>query len=583
MRKTNKFFIRTFVAVLILAFMCSGISLYDVAAKSDNASENNSISVQDAEKDKSKTENTQDTVAADAKAGEQKQKSEAKEKKEPKKAEKPAARRAPVGKKYKLEFDFDMAEKPGGAHAMPGALGQMPEADAAWKNIKISVTDSKNNKKQVSDVIDFHYHRSVDGEYPEGEEVTIEVDTSTLPEGYHLSYTVARESTYFHVIEGGYNIFKVKIDRFTRCRIALGFIDVGFNLKGGNINGNETNIYKRVKKDNTVDFPADPEKANLTFAGWYTETTQGKMYLWQSDYKFSDYNRDWSAYNDPAVDPLYDGVFLLRALWKAKVDFDSNGGSAVDSQNIREGEKAKKPNNPSKKYAEFIGWTDESGNSFDFEKPIMKHMKLTAKWNDYKMPVPKDIVVDKGAEVTPDSLIGNKEEMPQNTEFKFKTPVDTNKTGTQKVVVTVKYPNGDVKDVTAKVTVKSKSEELYKVTFDLNGGNFDGKTEAIVKEYKPGSEISILKAPVRKGYKFLYWKGSKYYPGQKYTVKGNHTFVAQWEKVGASNGANGNGKMPNNRGKSPATGDYTDVFMYLSILTLAGTALIAAMRKKTIK
>lgn len=104
MRKTNKFFIRTFVAVLILAFMCSGISLYDVAAKSDNASENNSISVQDAEKDKSKTENTQDTVAADAKAGEQKQKSEAKEKKEPKKAEKPAARRAPVGKNTSLSL-----------------------------------------------------------------------------------------------------------------------------------------------------------------------------------------------------------------------------------------------------------------------------------------------------------------------------------------------------------------------------------------------------------------------------------------------------------------------------------------------
>lgn len=158
MKKTNKFFIRTFVAVLILAFMCSGISLYDVAAKSDNASENNSISVQDAEKDKSKTENTQDTVAADAKAAEQKQKERSQkgleEKKEPKKAEKPAARRAPAGKKYKLEFDFDMAEKPGGGHAMPGALGQMPAADAAWKNIKISVTDSKNNKKQVSTIND---------------------------------------------------------------------------------------------------------------------------------------------------------------------------------------------------------------------------------------------------------------------------------------------------------------------------------------------------------------------------------------------------------------------------------------------
>ena len=42
--------------------------------------------------------------------------------------------------------------------------------------------------------------------------------------------------------------------------------------------------------------------------------------------------------------------------------------------------------------------------------------------------------------------------------------------------------------------------------------------------------ISIHKAPTREGYTFTYWKGSSYQPDDKYTVKGSHTFTAQWEK-----------------------------------------------------
>lgn len=43
---------------------------------------------------------------------------------------------------------------------------------------------------------------------------------------------------------------------------------------------------------------------------------------------------------------------------------------------------------------------------------------------------------------------------------------------------------------------------------------------------KYGQKITIPKAPVKKGYKFLYWKGSKYYPGDKYTVTTSHKFTA---------------------------------------------------------
>lgn len=42
--------------------------------------------------------------------------------------------------------------------------------------------------------------------------------------------------------------------------------------------------------------------------------------------------------------------------------------------------------------------------------------------------------------------------------------------------------------------------------------------------------IPIHEAPTREGYRFTYWKGSEYQPGDQYTVDGDHTFTAQWEK-----------------------------------------------------
>lgn len=70
------------------------------------------------------------------------------------------------------------------------------------------------------------------------------------------------------------------------------------------------------------------------------------------------------------------------------------------------------------------------------------------------------------------------------------------------------------------------------VIFDANGGSWaNGETR---REYRRavGSVITIESAPMREGYKFLYWKGSEFHPGENYTVPaGGHTFVAQWEKV----------------------------------------------------
>lgn len=75
--------------------------------------------------------------------------------------------------------------------------------------------------------------------------------------------------------------------------------------------------------------------------------------------------------------------------------------------------------------------------------------------------------------------------------------------------------------------------KTHKISYDLNGGKLNGKTGIVTIEAKEGETITISQAPEREGYKFTYWKGSKYNPGDKYVVKGKYTFTAQWEAVKA--------------------------------------------------
>ncbi len=73
----------------------------------------------------------------------------------------------------------------------------------------------------------------------------------------------------------------------------------------------------------------------------------------------------------------------------------------------------------------------------------------------------------------------------------------------------------------------------FDVIYDPAGGKWpNGSTENLIIPAIAGDTIAISDAPTREGYKFLYWKGSQYQPGQTYEVPvGGHTFVAVWEKV----------------------------------------------------
>lgn len=160
------------------------------------------------------------------------------------------------------------------------------------------------------------------------------------------------------------------------------------------------------------------------------------------------------------------------------------------------------------------------------------------------------------------------------------------------------------KPITSDLKLKAKWEKLeddkkvekVKLTFTLNGGKWsDGSSEDKVLTVDKGSVVDILEAPMKEGYKFEYWKGSEYQPGDKYTAEEDHTFVAQWKKVAKagsetapeapsqseksaeSSKANDNKAAGN---KTTKTGDTSYIAMTVGVISLVVATALVMNRKK---
>lgn len=70
-----------------------------------------------------------------------------------------------------------------------------------------------------------------------------------------------------------------------------------------------------------------------------------------------------------------------------KVTFDSDGGSAVAEQSVKEGEMADEPTAPTKDRFDFVEWQKPDGVKFEFTTPITAEITLKAVWKS-KTPTP---------------------------------------------------------------------------------------------------------------------------------------------------------------------------------------------------
>ncbi len=135
----------------------------------------------------------------------------------------------------------------------------------------------------------------------------------------------------------------------------------------------------------------------------------------------------------------------------------------------------------------------------------------------------------------------------------------------------------DGMNVTNKYT-PAEDEKMVTITYDLNGGKYNGSKSDIVEKYPYGTVIDIHAAPTRKGYEFSYWKGSEYQPGDKYTVTEDHTFTAQWKEATGPDDPDD----PDKPSKETRTGDSNYIGLWLALMMLSAGALasIVIFRRK---
>lgn len=137
---------------------------------------------------------------------------------------------------------------------------------------------------------------------------------------------------------------------------------VTFNVDGGSEIKSQT-----VKEGAKATKPAsNPTKTGYDFEGWFSDSS-----------KITAFNFDTAINADTTI----------YAKWKTaagfvEVTFYTNGGSSIEKASVKEGEKVKKPADPTKEYYKFVGWYSDKDlkTAFDFNTSIKAATTLYAKW-----------------------------------------------------------------------------------------------------------------------------------------------------------------------------------------------------------
>lgn len=286
---------------------------------------------------------------------------------------------------------------------------------------------------------------------------------------------------------------------------------VTFDVQGGS-----EIAAQQVQTGKSAVRPENPERVGYAFAGWYTSAdTSG------SEYDFT------AAVNDDVT---------LYAKWTPNmyaVTFDSQGGSAVDAQQVAYGGYAKQPATPTRDGYTFVGWTTDAAGTtpYGFGMPVTGGITLYAKWDDagatyhtvtihlndgddYSSDLPQDMTlfVKEGEKLTiPDSA-------PSRGGYRFAGLTSDEQRKTD-------YDAGTA--VTADMTLYAKWVKTWTVTFDTAGGS------AVNSQTVDDGGVAVAPdpSPTRDDCRFTGWQydGKSYDFGSK--VTGDITLTAQWVRT----------------------------------------------------
>lgn len=183
------------------------------------------------------------------------------------------------------------------------------------------------------------------------------------------------------------------------------------------------------------------------------------------------------------------------------VMFDSDKGTVVPSQTVKDGDTATEPTAPTKTGYEFKGWLSD-GKPYDFATPVTKDLTLTAKWEKTKVA---------SYTVAFDSADGG--DVPSQTVEHGKTAVKPDDPTREGYTFLGWYAGDAAYDwntpVTGNLVLTAhwlKNEQprpkTHTVTFDYRNGD-----PTDVRTVNDGDTVPQPQTPVREGYDFRGWVG----------------------------------------------------------------------------
>lgn len=220
----------------------------------------------------------------------------------------------------------------------------------------------------------------------------------------------------------------------------LNLATVMFNAGGDNVKNmpavnyvydNVAEIYDFYFAGDTFTLPTtEPTRTGYTFKGWSAEVIPS-----ENDAECYDADADADAGAEGEKDDLLkagatytinNGGVKFTAQWKINtynVTFDSNGGSAVEPQNVDYRAKVTKPAEPTREGYHFMGWFN-GDKEWNFDEDTMGagNMTLTAKWEINKYTVSFDskggIKVD--SQIVEHGSTATKPRTPHRNDYTFK-------------------------------------------------------------------------------------------------------------------------------------------------------------------
>lgn len=311
--------------------------------------------------------------------------------------------------------------------------------------------------------------------------------TMTTATAKNYSGFEAQEIEQAVIQPDGTTVVKIKYDRK--------IIIVTVNLDGGNIDGNENNITAKGKFGAKTGLNVNnPEKTDCHFGGWSMDI--------------------------PETFPADD--IEIKAIWGNvySVVYKTEKASTPNTIRVLENTilSAEQLSELKESGWIFEGWYDGETKAISGEYAVTKNVILVAKWSP--------------ATVT--YTVEHCQQNIEDDEYNFLVIQEqlSGKTEELTAAVAKDYPGFTAQNITqSKIAADGSTvvkiyydRKIINLTFNLDGGNIDGKTEDVVVSGKYGANVSVSE-PVKADCKFVGW--DKTVP-QTFPAE-NDVFIAKYD------------------------------------------------------